>query len=331
VVSATRALDLYGRLLGAYPWPKLTVVVPPEDAAGAGGMEYPTLVTTGSNGDYPLGIGQGVRMLEVLSFHEIAHEWFPMQVQTNEAAEPWLDEGFADYLTTRALAEFYGFDRSVLDLPFVRLGYASLHRATLVAALHEPLVKAASEFEDQSTYSALAYSKGSLALLTLERTLGREQFDAGLRAYADRWRWRHPTSADFVTAMDESTGTDLRWFADSFLYHGAVADYRVPRALGSSPTVTRTGDAAVPVTVEVQTASGATEQFRWEGREREFRVPIEAAPFSVAVDPQRHLALQSDRVDDARVSSADPQAALSVAARWLGAVQTLVQLVGQFG
>ncbi|MBC7173731.1 MAG: M1 family metallopeptidase, partial [Polyangiaceae bacterium] len=39
-------LEYLGRLYGPYPYPALTVVVPPRGASGAAGMEYPTLFTT---------------------------------------------------------------------------------------------------------------------------------------------------------------------------------------------------------------------------------------------------------------------------------------------
>src|SRR6185295_9685749 len=40
------ALEHYGNLYGRYPYPVLTIVHPPMNAAEAGGMEYPTLITS---------------------------------------------------------------------------------------------------------------------------------------------------------------------------------------------------------------------------------------------------------------------------------------------
>src|SRR5947199_3570666 len=100
-------------------------------------MEYPTLVTT----DAPLEMPPGLDVLlpEVVTVHEIAHQWFPMQVQSNEGATPWLDEGFADYLTIRALRQQFGADRGVLDLPFAHLGYEEFQRQQLGPGLRQPL------------------------------------------------------------------------------------------------------------------------------------------------------------------------------------------------
>src|SRR5262249_27658368 len=70
--AAQVALDRYGRWFGAYPWPKLTMIVPPADAPGAGGMEYPTFVTLDLPTDLPFGLNRGVHDLEIVTVHEIA-------------------------------------------------------------------------------------------------------------------------------------------------------------------------------------------------------------------------------------------------------------------
>jgi len=85
--AAASALALLGKWYGEYPYPTLTIVVPPAEASGAGGMEYPTLVTAAAarsaNPDYGL---------ERTLVHEIAHQYWYGMVATNEYEEPWLDE-----------------------------------------------------------------------------------------------------------------------------------------------------------------------------------------------------------------------------------------------
>src|SRR5215472_10644422 len=46
--SAKEAIAFYGLWFGAYPYETLTMVDPPEDGFGAGGMEYPTFITGGA-------------------------------------------------------------------------------------------------------------------------------------------------------------------------------------------------------------------------------------------------------------------------------------------
>ena len=48
VLSAKQALSFYGLWFGAYPYETLTIVDPPDDGEGSGGMEYPTFITGGT-------------------------------------------------------------------------------------------------------------------------------------------------------------------------------------------------------------------------------------------------------------------------------------------
>jgi hypothetical protein len=330
------ALDAYGSWYGPYPWPKLTVVVPPEDAGGAGGMEYPTLVTTGSNGPtrgLP-GVDQGIYSLETVTVHEIAHEWFPMQVQSNEAAEAWLDEGFADYLTTRVLGRLYGPDRSVLNLPLVRLGYVNQQRGVVgsLGVAREPLAQASWQFDSPNTYAATVYAKGSLSLLSLENYYGDERFTAALRHYADVWRWRHPTSADLRDALGAALGENLDWFFNSFVFGRDTVDYQVDSLTASQATVSRVGEARYPVDLRLDYSDGSSRNQRWDGQQQSLTVSGEGkAVVGLAVDPEQSIALEINRWDNTRLEQPSLAPALTLADRWLAFVQLLLQLVGQVG
>ena len=335
--AAQAALENYSAWYGAYPWPKLTVVVPPEDAGGAGGMEYPSLVTTGTNAPIPPGLpvlAQGVHMLEIVTVHEIAHEWFPMQVQSNEGAEAWLDEGFADYLTTRLLGRLYGFDSSVMDLAGLRQGYAEMMRgeAKALDVSREPLATPAWQFPSFNAYVATVYGKGSLTLLSLERLFGDERFTAALRHYADTWRWRHPTSADLQAALSESLGENLDWFFGAFVFGRDVVAYRVASLDAAKAVVERVGEVPYPVDVRLTFADGTSRTQVWDGADQRLTLDGSGRPINaVAIDPDERIALEMDRLDNARVLQPDATPAFALAGRWLAFVQLLLQLFGQVG
>lgn len=86
--TSGKTIPFYEERFGEYPYPNLTVVFPPEGAEGAGGMGYPTLITT-----------EGPRWApERLSFVEYvtAHEYDTSILRafgSNENAFPMLDEG----------------------------------------------------------------------------------------------------------------------------------------------------------------------------------------------------------------------------------------------
>ena len=331
--AARTTLDLLGRWFGPYPWPRLTLVVPPDEADGAGGMEYPSFVTLGLPVRLPFGLGEGVREPEVVTAHEIAHQWAPLQVATNEAREAWLDEGFADYATIRVLAAMFGPSSSLLDLGPLDLAYRSVHRLSFVlASARQPLTLPSWEYRGAATYGATVYSKGALALASLERTLGEERFLGAMRGYFDRWRWRHPTTADLQAALEEGTGDRLDWFFGPLVYGRGGVEYRVAGAAGRRAAVERRGDVPYPVDVRLAYADGRTEERRWDGQTEWLEVEAGDGTLArVEVDPERRIALELSPLDNALVARDSSGTLLAATGRALTLLQALLQLLGTVG
>jgi hypothetical protein len=66
---------------------------------------------------------------------------------------------------------------------------------------------------------ANAYSKPSAGLFMLrEVILGHDLFDKAFKTYAERWKFKHPTPADFFRTMEDASGTDLDWFWRGWFY-----------------------------------------------------------------------------------------------------------------
>ena len=97
--AARIALGTFGAWLGPYPYAELTIVDPAFGGESAGGMEYPQLVTAGTEVDSP----RESQDPEHVIVHEIGHQWFMNLLASNEAEEAWLDEGLNSWCTVRAL------------------------------------------------------------------------------------------------------------------------------------------------------------------------------------------------------------------------------------
>ena len=85
------------RLVGALPYPQLTVV-DPAWSSGAGGMEYPTLITGGAGRFSP----PLLQSPESVTIHEAGHQFWYLLTANNEFEEAWLDEGFNRYHDRKA-------------------------------------------------------------------------------------------------------------------------------------------------------------------------------------------------------------------------------------
>src|SRR5918993_1317382 len=99
--AATRAtLQYYGQWYGPYPYGHITVVDPAWQSA-AGGMEYPTLITAGTEWLAPEGSGSP----EGGTVPEAGHQFWYGLVGNNEFEHAWMDEGLNTFSTARVLAQ----------------------------------------------------------------------------------------------------------------------------------------------------------------------------------------------------------------------------------
>jgi len=361
--AAKAALSGYGRVLGPYPYATLTIVDPPWGANGAGGMEYPTLITAGTRWSAP----SHVQRPESVTVHETGHQFLYGIIASNEFEEAWLDEGFNSYMTDRVLQQVYGSDRVVL--PVFGLNFplgidirhpADTNRRYFERADWDVLASESWRFRDRSSYGSLIYSKTALTLGTLERLLGTPEMDRVLRLYSDRWRFRHPTTPDFIAAVRDSTGQDWQWFFDRTFYSSGIVDYaveqaesapaRAPRGLfekdgklsaGPPPslskprgydtvvTVVRRGDVPLPVEVLLRFEGGRTHRARWDGEARWKRYRVASGPrlIEAMVDPDEKLLLDVDRTNNGRRTEDDERAASRWTVRAVFWVQNMIDFL----
>jgi aminopeptidase N len=330
--AAEAAVSHYGRWYGPYLYPRLTLVDVPDDGQGAGGMEYPTLVTVGTMsilGVEGLVGREADRSLEAIAVHEIGHQWWQSVVAFNEAEEPWLDEGFTEYSTVRLIETIYGSDASFLDTRNVRVGYLEMRRLEYQAIPRVPMYGRAWEF-DMLAYSVAAYSKPALSLRTLERTLGEETMLDIMGTFFARYRFAHPNTEAFRAVAEEVSGRDLDWFFDGLVYGDDVLNYTVAAVDDDSVTVARQGGLRIPTEVLVTFADGSAVVERWDGQELERTFAYSGQPpvRSAEVDPERKIALDLNWADNGLSRSLEVSPWLALVTRLLYNLQNALLALG---
>jgi hypothetical protein len=315
--AASFGLAHMSKLFGPYPYEKLTIVHTPVAGNAAGGMEYPTLITTRGQWFTPL---LGSRSLELVTLHELAHQWFYGVVASNENAHPFLDEGLASYAEAITAGAFLGrgslyegLGLHISDQAFHRVG------ATTVAG-EAPIAASASEFTSQRDYGALVYYRASTLLSTFARVWGEEPVNRALGLYARRHRFAHPGPEDLIAALREVLGEEPAATFRAALFERGTVDYLVetvervrsgphegvfgdPKAPGAAPpeekddgntiVVRRLGSLVFPVDVEVWLASGKKHRVRWDARQYVGRISVRAATriTAVVIDPDHTVLL----------------------------------------
>ena len=356
VDAARAAIQFYRRWIGDYPYPQLTIVDPGPGGRRAGGMEYPNLITVGTRWWLPAGI----RAPEITTVHEFGHQYWYGMVASNEFEEAWLDEGINSYLEGRIMDEVYG-PGSYVDLLGIQASSVTVHRLQyLSAARHDPLVRPAWGFVDSTSYHAITYSKTALALDTLGRQIGEARLRDGLRAYFERWRFKHPRGSDFLAALNAGTDDDLGWFFDQVMQNTGILDYAVTRveayqaeplagyrltdgragelarpdesderAYHSEVVVERLGSIVMPVKLQIVFDDGTNATEEWDGRDTwkrfEYR-GTQRVDWAVA-DPAGTMPLDYNRLNNSRMRDGGTRGLFRLATRWGFWFQSLVLLL----
>lgn len=277
---ARASVEHYSEKWFEYPYPTLSNV-----AGTVGGMEYPGIhFTSYSRSGNPLWVTLD---------HEVAHNWFPMIVGSNERQHAWMDEGFVTFMGFFAAQAFEGADYS----SYIS-NYKAMRQRFMEAELG-PVMRPPREID--KGFSDVVYFKPAIALLVLrEYVLGPERFDYAFRQYIRNWAYKHPRPEDFFNSMENAGGEELGWFWKSWFYQDESLDQEITEARQRDDgsvliTLTNKLGMPMPVVVEFTLADGSVELKElpvdiWNQGDTYFFTHRPARPVqSILIDPDEWL------------------------------------------
>jgi hypothetical protein len=133
--------------------------------------------------------------------HELAHSWSGNLVSNATWRDFWLNEGFTVYLERRIVEKVYGKERA--DMEAV-LGRRSLEREMADLKPQDQVLHIDLKGRDpDDAVTDIPYEKGALFLRHIEKTVGREKFEAFLKGYFDHFAFQSITTADFVAYLEK--------------------------------------------------------------------------------------------------------------------------------
>ncbi len=316
------ALPHYGARYGKYPYAVLTLVHPPASAPEAGGMEYPTLITTGGSAYIP----RGVYLPELVTIHEFGHQYFYGLLASHETNWPFLDEGLNSYAEAEAMAAWKGAG-SAVDFLGLRIGDADAHAERARDVVHDNrIAQPAYAFVNGNAYGGLIYSRTATIFETLRRVYGDTRMQRAMGAYARRFRFQHPVPNDLLETFRRELDSDAGEFLRASLFDKAWIDFevqsvssRVVRAsaglfdvggkrervppdresagnFAGSVLVVKHGTLRIPVEIELIAEDGTRARVPWDVATDSIRVPYAGtSPLRAAiVDPDRKVVLDQD-------------------------------------
>ena len=206
--AAKDSLAYFSRTLGPYPYKTLTVVVPPFNAAEAGGMEYPTFFTVeGKSTVEPKTMAEFD--IDFVTIHEFGHGYFYGILASNEHEEPMLDEGLNEFWNQRMLVERKQDIYPVT--PFMKaIGITASIKGFDGERASSPREEPADPI-GENAYDRLqgigpAYVRTATMMRDLEARLGKEALERAFKEYYKRWKFRHPSVADLREALADGSG-----------------------------------------------------------------------------------------------------------------------------
>ncbi len=194
-------VDTYSKFTVDYPYPVAISV-----HSKSIGMEYPMICFNGgrpeSDGTYTERTKYGMWGVII---HEVGHNFFPMIINSDERQWTWMDEGlntFVQYLTEQEWERGYPSRRG----PAYKIAdYMRGDKSNI-----SPIM---TNSESIRQFGNNAYGKPATALNILRETImGRELLDYAFKTYCERWKFKHPTPADFFRTMEDASAVDLDWF-----------------------------------------------------------------------------------------------------------------------
>ncbi|MEW5739597.1 MAG: M1 family aminopeptidase [Myxococcota bacterium] len=225
---AAKALELLEAKVGPYPY-RTFRVVEARFVGGAGGMEFPGLVTVSAAlyrgavdpmaalgmpelADNPL-IKQmlapmlGPMLKDALEFtvnHEVAHQYFAMLVGNDPVAEPVADEPLTQHVALLLLEWRKG--KKAADLVRenqVKLAF-QVHR--LMGGADGVANRPTHEFESNTEYAALVYGKAPLLFDAQRKLVGDAAWERALRTYVAEHRYKWVTASTFTELVAKQSG-----------------------------------------------------------------------------------------------------------------------------
>ncbi|KRA75008.1 aminopeptidase [Caulobacter sp. Root656] len=195
LVDVEKMVEAAESLYGPYAWGRYDLLVLPPSFP-FGGMENPRLTFATPT------IIAGDRSLVSLVAHELAHSWSGNLVNNATWSDFWLNEGFTVYFENRIMEKLYGKPRADM---LADLGWSDLQAAIKDAGgptgpdtrLHLDLTGR----DPDDGMTDIAYEKGATFLRTIEKAVGRDRWDAYLKAYFARHAFQSQTTAGFVADL----------------------------------------------------------------------------------------------------------------------------------
>jgi aminopeptidase N len=219
-----------------YPFAKYDQLFVPEFNAGA--MENAGAVTFLESYVFRSKVPEAtIERRAVTILHELAHMWFGDLVTMRWWDDLWLNESFAEFMSTLAAAEATQWTNAWSTFSSLEKNWA--YSQDQLPSTH-PIVADMRDLEDvEVNFDGITYAKGASVLKQLVAWVGQDKFFAGVQAYFAKHAWGNTELRDLLSELEATSGRDLSAWSSLWLEQAGVTLLR--------PEITTTTDGGVEV------------------------------------------------------------------------------------
>ncbi|MGO3146644.1 MAG: aminopeptidase N, partial [Leucobacter sp.] len=206
-----------------YPFDKYDQLFVPEYNMGA--MENIGAVTFTEAYVFRSQVTDAMRERRVVTIlHELAHMWFGDLVTMRWWNDLWLNESFAEYMSTLGVAE--ATEWSDCWTTFVASEKSWAYRQDQLPSTH-PIVAPIRDLEDVLVnFDGITYAKGASVLKQLVAWVGREPFMQGVHDYFVKHHHSNTELPDLMSELEARSGRDLTEWTTKWLETAGVNTLR---------------------------------------------------------------------------------------------------------
>ncbi|EST35580.1 hypothetical protein N566_17580, partial [Streptomycetaceae bacterium MP113-05] len=154
--------------------------------------------------------------------HELAHMWFGDLVTMEWWNDLWLNESFATYTSVACLADAPGSRWPAAWTSFANQMKTWAYRQDQLPSTH-PIMAEIRDLDDVLVnFDGITYAKGASVLKQLVAYVGRDAFFRGVQTYFKRHAWGNTRLTDLLTALEETSGRDLKAWSQAWLQTAGI-------------------------------------------------------------------------------------------------------------
>ncbi|WP_031507496.1 aminopeptidase N [Streptomyces megasporus] len=170
--------------------------------------------------------------------HELAHMWFGDLVTMEWWNDLWLNESFATYTSIACQAAAPGSRWPHAWTTFANSMKTWAYRQDQLPSTH-PIMADIKDLDDVLVnFDGITYAKGASVLKQLVAYVGEDAFFRGVRTYFKRHAWGNTRLTDLLTALEETSGRDLKAWSKAWLETAGINVLRPEITTDDDGTIT---------------------------------------------------------------------------------------------